>query len=94
MAYLPGEPFRVVMEFACLAGVAIFGVSPYHTVTEDGREVFKTNPEFDEIPDMSSILGGLSDPSNIEIRNQPESSSKTESGVPRDQIDPSTMSSE
>ena len=60
-AFMPGEPFQVVMEFANEAGKALFGVEPFHTVEKEGRMVLQTNPAFDEIPTIASLLGGLGD---------------------------------
>jgi hypothetical protein len=90
-AFLPQEPFRVVMEFANLSGKAIFGVAPYHTVQEKGREVFQANPAFDKIPDMKALLGGLSKPGDIEIKDRSQPSLETPEGIPVDQIDPKTL---
>lgn len=90
-AFLPQEPFRVVMEFANLSGAAIFGVAPYHTARDEGHEVFKANPAFDEIPDIKSLLGGLSKPEDIEIVDRSKPPLEIPDGVPVDQIDPSTL---
>lgn len=92
---MPNEAFLVVMEFANAAGKAIFGVAPYRSVEdESGREVFAANPEFDELPDLKSVLGGLKAPGDIEIKasTAPQGPAPTTAeGIPLDQIDPDTM---
>lgn len=61
-AFLPGEPFHVSMEFANLIAMRIFGVGPFHEVEEEGEILFKSNPAFEEIPTIVSMIGGFKAP--------------------------------
>ena len=90
-ALLPEEAFKVVMEYANMAGKGIFGVAPYTYKLVEGREVFQANEAFDAIPNIKSLLGGLKTPEDIEIKGlegQPELVGENPDGVPLDQIDP------